>query len=356
MTNQDLFQPPATEDVAKRSPLLPMRHQADFFVADIVDAAFKGDQTSMEHPVFSLSKKRDMNIRRYENGDKWMEVRPSGTGMATVFDRDILIYCISQISAALNEGRPVQQTIRLRAHDLLVATNRDASGRGYAGLDEALSRLRGTEIRTNIPMDDRVTLDGRGLIETYKIVRENKDNGRMLEIEVKLSDWVYKAATSQDVLTLNRRYFQLAKPLERRLYEIARKHVGQQSEFRIGIEKLQAKCGSQSTTKEFRRMFETIIKTDLEHDHMPDYRFELDGSMVTIRPKAGVSTPTLPGLFVRLKPTTYDKARELAAGWDIHGLEAEWRDWVAKKGITSHKPDAHFLAFCKRRGPYTGFG
>lgn len=348
----DLFQPAVPEDNPKRSPLLPLRHEADFFVADIVDAAFKGDRTSMEHPVFSLSKKRDMTIRRYVNGDKWMEVRPSGTGMATVFDRDILIYCISQISAALNDGREVQQTIRLRAYDLLVATNRDTSGRGYSGLDDALSRLRGTEIRTNIPIGDRITLDGRGLIESYKIVRENKDHGRMLEIEIKLSDWVYKAATSQDVLTLNRRYFQLAKPLERRLYEIARKHVGQQSEFRVGIEKLQAKCGSQSTLKEFRRLLETIIRTDGEHDHMPDYRFELDGNMVTIRPKAGASTPTLPGLFLRLKPETFDAARKVAPGWDIHGLEAEWRDWVTQKSITTHKADAHFLAFCKKRGKH----
>lgn len=348
---EDLFQTAQPESTPTRSPLLPMRHQADFFVADIVDAAFKGDQTSMEHPVFSLSKKRDMNVRRYENGDKWMEVRPSGTGMATVFDRDILIYCISQISAALNAGRPVGQTVRLQAYDLLVATNRDTSGRGYMGLDDALSRLRGTEIRTNIPIGDRVTLDGRGLIESYKIVRENKDNGRMLEIEIKLSDWVYKAATSQDVLTLNRRYFQLAKPLERRLYEIARKHVGQQSEFRIGIEKLQAKCGSQSTLKEFRRLLETIITTDSEHDHMPDYRFSLDGGMVTIRPKRQTTAP-LPGLSIRLGMEVYEEARRLAPGWDVHALEAEWRHWIAKKEIRPRKPDAHFLSFCKKRGPF----
>lgn len=354
MTTDDLFPASASDDPVKRSPLLPMRHQADFFVADIVDAAFKADQTSMEHPVFSLSKKRDMTIRRYENGDRWMEVRPSGTGMATVFDRDILIYCISQISAAMNSGRPVSQTVRLQAFDLLVATNRDTSGRGYAGLADAMSRLRGTEIVTNIPIGDRVTLDGRGLIESYKIVRENKDNGRMLEIEIKLSDWVYKAATSQDVLTLNRRYFQLAKPLERRLYEIARKHVGQQSEFRIGIEKLQAKCGSQSTSKEFRRLLETIIETDIEHDHMPDYRFEVNGNMVTVRPKGGASTPNFPGLFLRLRTESYDRARELAPGWDVYVLEAEWREWVTKKKITPKSPNAHFQAFCKRRGPYSG--
>ena len=88
------------ESTKERSPLLPIRHQPDFFVCDIFDAAVKADAAAMEHPIFSLSKKPDMKIRRYENGEKWAEVRPSVKGLATVFDRDILIYCISQLIAA----------------------------------------------------------------------------------------------------------------------------------------------------------------------------------------------------------------------------------------------------------------
>ena len=34
---------------------------------------------------------------------------PSVNGLATIFDKDILIYCISQLMAALNAGRPVAQ-------------------------------------------------------------------------------------------------------------------------------------------------------------------------------------------------------------------------------------------------------
>jgi hypothetical protein len=61
-----------------RSPLLPDRmQQGDFFVSDIFDAAPKGDMASMEHPVFSISTKPDKNIRRYENGDVFVEVVPS---------------------------------------------------------------------------------------------------------------------------------------------------------------------------------------------------------------------------------------------------------------------------------------
>lgn len=333
-----------------RSPLLPIRHQPDIFVCDVVDAAFKGDQTSMEHPVFSLSKKPDMKTRRYENGDKWMEIVPSGKGMATVFDRDILIYCISQLTAARNDGRPLLQSLRLRAHDLLIATNRDTSGRGYQALADALSRLRGTEIITNIPMGATINLDGKGLIESYRITRENRANGRMVEIEIKLSDWIFEAAKAQEVLTLSRRYFQLAKPLERRLYEIARKHVGQQREFRIGIEKLQAKCGSQSTSKEFKRLLQTILANDQAHNHLPDYSFTMSGKIVVIRPKAGHVTPALPGLFIRLSPNVYETGKALAPGWDIHAMESEWRTWIERKGIAPRMADAHFLSFCKRRG------
>jgi len=46
----------------------------------------------------------------------------------------------------------------------------------------------------------------------------------MQDIEITLSEWVYRSVISKNVLTLNRDYFRLRKPLERRMYELARKH------------------------------------------------------------------------------------------------------------------------------------
>ena len=127
------------------SPLLPdRRRQGDFFVCDIFDAAPKGDMAAMEHPIFSISTKPDKRIRRYENGDIFVEVTPSVKGLATVHDRDILIFCISQIMAALNEGQAVSQVLRFKAYDLLTATNRGTDGRGYEQLRAAFERLSGT--------------------------------------------------------------------------------------------------------------------------------------------------------------------------------------------------------------------
>ena len=338
----------ANDESQGRSPLLPIRHQPDFFVCDVFDAAMKGDSASMEHPIFSLSKKPDMKVRRYENGPNMAEIRPSIKGVATVFDRDILIYCISQLVEAINNGQAISQRIRLRAHDLLVSTNRDTSGRGYIQLREAFERLQGTQIVTNIITGGSEEFDVFGLIDRAKIIRETRD-GRMQEVEIVLSDWVFRAVEASEVLTLDRRYFQLAKPLERRLYEIARKHVRHQSLFRISLEKLRIKCGSQSTSKEFRRLVQNIIDADRQHDHMPGYRFCISGEIVEMTPKTVPKQISLLHQDLSLTDAMRARAKEIAPGLDIYAIEDEWRTWVEKRNIQPRDPSRHFLAFCKRK-------
>jgi|TARA_R110000744_G_C19371224_1_gene562640 plasmid replication initiation protein len=347
MTNESAVLP-------ARSPLLPDRHpQRDLFVCDIVDAVPKADMASMEHPVFSLSTKPDMRTRRYERGENWIQIAPSRQGLATVHDRDILIYCISQCIGALNEGRKVSRHVRFKAHDLLVATNRQTSGRGYELLRDALRRLKGTEIETSIRQGGKEHLSAFGLISAFEIVRETRD-GRMLDVEITLADWVFDAIENNNVLTLNRQYFFLRKPLERRLYEIARKHCGAQGQWKIGLELLRDKCGSSSTVKEFRRLLGKIIDDDGQHDHMPDYTFLIEEDVVIVRPKKEThqSALPLPLSSLRLAPDTHEDARRLAPGWDMHHLEDEWRSWVLEKAISVKDPDRHFLAFCKKRGAY----
>lgn len=340
--------------LAARSPLLPDRHpQRDLFVCDIVDAVPKGDMASMEHPVFTLSTKPDLTPRRYERGENFIEVSPSRHGLATVHDRDVLIYCISQCMAALNEGRKVSRSMRFKAYDLLVATNRQTSGRGYELLKDALRRLQGTQIETNLKQGDKEYFKVFSLVDSAEIVKETRE-GRMLDVEITLSDWVFDAIQNNNVLTLNRQYFFLRKPLERRLYEIARKHCGTQSLWKVGLELLRDKCGSNSTVKEFRRLLGKIIADDAQHDHMPDYTFAIDGDIVSVRPKAETLQTALPLPLssLQLAPDTHEEARSVAQGWDMYHLESEWRSWVLEKGISVKDPDKHFLAFCKKRGPY----
>src|SRR5487761_1807122 len=65
------------------SRLLADRHpNRDFFVADILDWALKDDRHSMEHPMFSLSKKRDHRVRHYEHNANSVTIKPGADGLA----------------------------------------------------------------------------------------------------------------------------------------------------------------------------------------------------------------------------------------------------------------------------------
>lgn len=327
--------------------LVPDRHAGDFFVCDILDALPKDDMASMEHPLFSLSTRPDRRILDYAHNGVRITVVPSVKGLATLFDKDILIYCISQMVAGLNAGRPVGRELRLTAHDLMLATNRETSGDGYARLREAFERLAGTRITTNLVTGDHEVTTGFGLIEGWQILRATR-GGRMVQVSVTLSDWLYRAVLAKSVLTLNRDYFRLRKPLERRIYELARKHCGRQPDWRISIPVLARKSGSASPIRVFRRMIRDMVA----EDHLPDYSLaEEAGDIICVRRRdvvvllsAGQGGPVL-------KATTIETARTMMPGWDIYALEADWRAlWHRSGRPPLRSPDAAFIGWLKKRG------
>ena len=270
MTDKAITDPPG---------LLPDRHpSADFFVCDVFDAVPKDDMGTMEHPLFSLSTRPDRRILSYEHNGTEVQVTPSVKGRATIHDKDILIYCISQLMAALNAGRAVGRVLHLKAYDLLVATNRDTSGDSYARLREAFERLAGTRITTNLAAGDYETTSGFGLIESWEIVRRSR-GGRMVSVVVTLSEWIYQAVLAKSVLTLNRDYFRLRKPIERRVYELARKHCGRQPEWRVGLPTLHKKAGSTAPL----RVFRAAVRRMIEENGLPDYLLaEEEGDLIRI--------------------------------------------------------------------------
>ena len=342
-----------TEVTNADEQLLPAKHSRnDLFLCDVADAVFKDLMPMMEHPFYSLSKKPETTVRRYEHNGNWLEITPSVKGLATIYDKDVLIYCISQLMEKQKRGEPIGPRLRLNSRDLLVFTNRGTTGRDYDAIREAIDRLAGTRISTNIRTAEEEQTDTFGLIDAASIRRKNGLDGRLLWVEIKISDWVFNAIRSQEVLTLHPDYFRLRKPLERRIYEIARKHCGRQSSWTISVETLLKKSGSQSPIKHFRYMVKHIAK----YDHLPDYHLAFDDArdMVVFTNRDGkwVERPlpsdseTLP-----LLPTeAYEDCRAAAPGYDIHGLESEWREWWAASGKPKlDNPAAAFVGFCRSR-------
>ncbi len=316
---------------------------ADFFVCDVFDVAPKSDLGTMEHPMFSLSTRPDRTIRHYARGNTTITVTPSVQGRATIHDKDILIYCISQLMAAQNAGRGISRSLTLTAHDLLLATKRDTGGDSYTRLYRAFERLAGTRITTNITTGDIETTSGFGLIDSWEIVRKSR-GGRMISVVVTLSDWLFRAVQSKSVLTLSRNYFTLRKPLERRLYELARKHCGRQRNWVASVATLHEKAGSDAPLRVFRAALRRMIAAKT----LPDYTIEEEAGDLIRVTRRGLSAEEA-GL-APLQAATLERARETAPGFDIYALEAEWRGFWADSGRpTLRSPDAAFLGWLKSR-------
>ncbi len=251
--------------------------QIGFFFADLYPWNPKDAQVSMEHPFFSLSKKPDRAIRYYEHNGNTIRIAPSVLGMPTIWDKEILIFCCSQIIKRLEVGLEPYPTIRTTAYTLLKETGRSIGKRGYTLLEEALNRLKGVVINTNIETADERTRSGFGLLEDWTIVERKDPDPRMVSIEINLSKWLYRAVINKEILTLNKDYFKLTGGVERRVYELCRKHCGSQPRWEIGLELLHKKSGSKAPLKTFKFTMGKVA----ERNRLPDYRLLFTGEKLT---------------------------------------------------------------------------
>lgn len=252
--------------------LVPIKHpQKDFFIADIFDSvSFQSDLASMEHPLFAL-KAGDKRTRTYTHSNASIVVAPNADyGMATIHDKDIWIYCISKLMQAMCDGEEISRTVHFTIYDYLITTNRGVSGDDYNRAKNSLDRLSGTRITTNIETDQIREARGFGLISEWRIVEEK--DGRMIRVSVTLPEWLYRSVTSRNVLTISQDYFRLRKPLDRRVYELARKHCGKQSKWEISLDLLRKKAGSTSNL----RLFRQAIKSLAQSDELPEYNVHYD--------------------------------------------------------------------------------
>ena len=342
------------------TPLLPERHaQRDFFIADIFDnLPVKDDMASMESPFFTLSTKPDHRVLMFKSGNRSVEVIPSSLGLPSIFDKDVLLYCGSQVMEQLNKGEMPPKTLRLSVHDFLVATNRPKGGIAYKRFKSCLDRLRSCTVKTTVKTGRMAQIEGFGLIESYRYLESSHVKDRMVGLEITLSDWLYNSLIAREVLTIDRDYFRLRKPIERRVYEIARKHCGNKASWGITLERLYAKSGALSDIKHFRASMKEIAK----HDHLPEYqvRFDRESDMVTFGKRGAVAdaiaNDAQPDFFGGMKvalpsqipPDLLDDVRGIVGtGLDYYDLWHQYINWSGSQNAKNAR--AGFIGFCSKK-------
>lgn len=250
--------------------------QIDLFAPIFSDIAVRDGIDMMEFPFFSLSKKKRFEPMIYNNEARGIEIIVSGGkphGIATIWDKDILIWCISQVREALDRGEQPSKKIYFHPYQILKATRRGTCKDDYERLLMALQRLHNTAIHTTIKTDKKTRDRGFHWIEDYETARDNTSGEAIGMWSITLHDWIYKAAiTPHFILTLDDDYFLLTGGIERRVYLMARKHGGKQDAgYTMPMKTLYAKMGTEDEYKYWARAIRKIA----DADELPGYHLEI---------------------------------------------------------------------------------
>lgn len=252
-----------------------LQEQGELFDAIGLPTSTKSDLLSLEFPIYALGKQKITKIVTYSKNGKTLKVVPSAYGAATIFDYDVLIYALSHLVKAADLGAPTSRRVRIRVKSFFEHTKRSTGGASYERVLDMLRRLKGTNLETNIRSSDVEEIEGFGLIDDYKVLRYTSNKKGALEFEMTISDWTYRNAMANGLLTISDEYFDIAGGIERRLYQIGRKHCGGQGWFEISLPTLLEKSGCKKSSREFKRIFAggRILDT------LPGYRVVIDDSV-----------------------------------------------------------------------------
>ena len=271
-----------TRRKSAKSALLPV--QRELFALDSpLTGEVRGERSLMAFPFFALSKNPWMKPLRYEHADVALEVRPSSGGVATIYDKEIVLYIASLMAEKLEAGEQVSQDFTFTAHDLFSVTGANHSARSYSRLSEALERLQGTQIKTNIEAGGEGEEGFFSWLSEARLhyARTKTGERRLKAVRVRLCDWLYRAILrDRQVLDYAATYFQLG-PIERRIYEVARASV-EDGSFEIDLATFRLQIGYQNPLSNFR----LSIKQIAAGNAIPDY------DLVLIEEEAPSSSPS----------------------------------------------------------------
>ena len=256
--------------------------QADLFALDSpLLTEVRGEQSLMAFPFFALSKGRWTKPLAYKTDAVSIEIVATSKGIATIYDKEVLLYIASLMVAKLDAGFQVSQDFYFTAHDLFRVTGVNGSARSYSRLSDALERLQGTQIKTNIEAGGEGQAGFFSWLSEAQLhyTKTKAGDKRLKAVKVRLCDWLYRAILrDRRVLDYAPTYFQLG-PIERRLYEVARSACVQGA-VDVDLDELRLQLGYQSSLKHFRYELKRIADEDV----IPGFAFDLlDNPTVAVK-------------------------------------------------------------------------
>jgi len=241
-----------------------------------------------------------------------------------------------------------------------VETYQDVGVSGARTHRPALDRLMGTFVKTSILTGSQPETKAFSLIQSYDYSRKKHGIFEKLRyLEIELSNWLFRGIEANEVLGISRDYFRLRRPIDRRLYELARKHCGRQPSWRVSYDVLQKKVGSYTARS---RKFGEYMRQVAAENHLPDYAMTLEREQAVFwrreqgthaskpapAPAVATAAEATPATFserrILVSSQAIERLYETAPGWDKYFLENAYIEW-AKDKEPARNEDARFLSW-----------
>lgn len=292
--------------------------QGDLFRLDSpLYGDIQGERTVAEFPFFALTKRAQMETLTFESEAARIEINPSKTGVATIYDKEILLYIASLMVGRLENGETVDRTLSFTANDLFRMTGTNRSARSYSSLKASLSRLQGTQIITNIETGGEGSDSAFSWLLKADIKYTKLPNGerQVKHVEVMLCDWLHRAIlTDRRIAAYHDGFFKLG-PIERRLYELAKFNCIDGVRFEADAVDLAGRVGCSLEPRSIEN-FKRTLRGVAREQSLPEYSLSLtdrkEQSPAGGRPKLSTLVTIIPIDGLRLAGPQLRKAAAAA--------------------------------------------
>lgn len=258
-------------------------YQGDLFSAIVQDLRLKAPHQLQTRNLFSLSKKprHEPIVHRIVQDGEVLTVtvtNTSGSGIATVFDQDVLLFLISALVREYDETQVVSNRPEFAAGDYY----KFKGVKKYAGtqskqLYDAIHRLQNTFVEY-VRETSRKQVVRFNWISYFDAVT-NADKSRIIKYQLEIPQTIIQSVIAHKVLTLDHSYFSLTSPIARFLYLYARKAVGRKTSFKEGIKSVYEKSAAQESLRKFTHQLKNLQGKTLGAGPW-QYTIQLDGRFV----------------------------------------------------------------------------
>lgn len=232
----------------------PLREQALELAKAPVDLTrYRNERNLMLFPFCSTAKAKRVKGIRYASADgkRWLEVTANyDYGMAKIWDFDILRFALSKAGEVALQVGYFPPCIEFTAYECLKAIGRDAkAGKNYIWIEEAFDRLVSTTYKGNIFKEDENRSEVFTLINIEYIKNQQ---GQVDKIRMHFNQRIQESAKLRGLLAIDKTILREEAGIKKRLLELVAVSMGRESNWTVGMERLQALCAHEGTLKRFK--------------------------------------------------------------------------------------------------------